>query len=670
MSTPTSSRRELANCIRALAMDAVQQANSGHPGAPLGLADIAEVLWRDYLQHNPGNPLWPNRDRFVLSNGHACMLLYAVLYLTGYPLSIDDIKQFRQLGSVTAGHPERHPALGIETTTGPLGQGVGNAVGLALAENVLAAQFNRPGLPIVDHYTYFFCGDGDLMEGISHEACSLAGALRLRKLIGFYDDNGISIDGKVEGWFRDDTPKRFEAYGWHVVPHVDGQDAAAVDAAIREARAVADRPTLICCRTVIAWGAPTKHGTKSAHGEPLGAEEVAGARKALGWPYPPFVIPPALREQWDRREQGAAAEARWRELFARYRKEYPDLAAEFDRRFRGDLPAGWAEAARQALEAARAQTQPQATRQSSQAALDAIGPALPELIGGSADLTGSNNTQYKASRQITDRDFSGNYIHYGVREFGMTAVMNGLAIHGGLIPYGGTFLVFSDYARNAVRLAALMQTHVVLVYTHDSIGLGEDGPTHQPIEHLSSLRAMPGLTLWRPCDAVETAAAWIAAIEQREGPTALVLTRQGLAQQSRTPEQIEAIRRGGYVLIDCLGAPECLVLATGSEVGIAAEAVRALNAAGRRVRLVSMVCTERFAAQDADYRERVLPRAVKRRLAVEAGAHQSWCCYVGPEGRVLGIDRFGASGKAAALFQQFGFTAENVKRNIEELLGT
>jgi transketolase len=669
MSARPSTRRELANCIRALAMDAVQQANSGHPGAPMGMADIAEVLWRDYLQHNPGNPLWPNRDRFVLSNGHAGMLLYALLHLTGYPLGIEQIRSFRQLGSVTAGHPEHHPSIGIETTTGPLGQGVGMAVGMALAENVLAAQFNRPGLPIIDHHTYFFCGDGDLMEGISHEACSLAGALRLRKLIGFYDDNGISIDGKVEGWFRDDTPKRFEAYGWHVIRNVDGHDSAAIDAAIREAREQADRPTLICCRTVIAWGAPTKQGTKAAHGEPLGPEEIAAARKALGWNQPPFVIPEELRAQWDRRAQGAAAEGRWRELLERYRREHPELAAELERRLRGELPPGWAAAARQALDGARAQSQPQATRQSSQAALNAIGPALPELLGGSADLTGSNNTQHKASRPITDGEFAGNYIHYGVREFGMTAAMNGLALHGGFIPYGGTFLVFSDYARNAVRLAALMQTHIVLVYTHDSVGLGEDGPTHQPIEHLASLRAMPGLAIWRPCDAVETAAAWIAAVEQREGPTALVLSRQALAQQPRTAQQIDAIRRGGYVLIDASGPPECLVLATGSEVAIAAEAVRALNAAGRRVRLVSMVCTERFDAQDEAYREQVLPSEVRRRLAVEAGSHQSWCCYVGPEGRVLGIDRFGASGKAAALFTQFGFTPENVRRSVEALLG-
>ncbi len=665
MSTP----RELANCIRALSMDAVQQAGAGHPGAPMGLADVAEVLWRNYLKHNPGNPSWPDRDRFVLSNGHACMLLYSLLYLTGYPLRLEEIENFRQLGARTAGHPEHHPELGIETTTGPLGQGIGNAVGMALAENMLAAQFNRPGFPIVDHFTYFICGDGCLMEGISHEACSLAGALRLGKLIGFYDNNDISIDGKVEGWFMDDTPKRFEAYGWRVIPHVDGLDAAAVDAAIRAARAQSDRPTLICCKTIIGFGAPHKQGTKEAHGEPLGADEVAAARKTLGWPYPPFEIPPQMLAEWDCKAKGAVAEARWRELYSRYQKAFPDLAAEFDRRIRGELPSRWADTARQALATATQQTKPQATRQSSQAALNSVAPALPELFGGSADLTGSNSTFTQVSRAITLGDASGNYLHYGVREFGMTTILNGLALHGGFIPYGGTFLVFSDYARNAVRLAALMQTHIVLVYTHDSIGLGEDGPTHQPIEQLASLRAMPGLTLWRPCDAVETAVAWVAAIEQHEGPTALVLTRQALAQQSRTPAQIDSIRRGGYVLIDCQGTPECLVLATGSEIVIAAEAVKALNGAGRRVRLVSMASTERFDAQDAEYRERVLPRAVKRRLAVEAGAHQSWCCYVGTEGRVLGIDRFGASGKGPAVFAHFGFTADNVKRQIEELLG-
>ncbi len=663
-----STHRELANCIRALSMDAVQKAGAGHPGAPMGLADVAEVLWRGYLKHNPANPRWPDRDRFVLSNGHACMLLYSLLYLTGYPLRLDEIENFRQLGARTAGHPEHQPELGIETTTGPLGQGIGNAVGMALAENMLAAQFNRPDFPIVDHFTYFICGDGCLMEGISHEACSLAGALRLGKLIGFYDNNDISIDGKVEGWFMDDTPKRFEAYGWHVIPRVDGQDAAAVDAAIRAARAQPDRPTLICCQTIIAFGAPHKQGTKEAHGEPLGVEEVAAARKTLGWPYPPFEIPQQMLAEWDCKAKGAAAEARWRELYSRYQKAYPELAAEFDRRTAGELPGGWADTARQALAAAMQQTKPQATRQSSQAALNSIAPALPELVGGSADLTGSNSTLTKVSRAITLGDASGNYLHYGVREFGMTTILNGLALHGGFIPYGGTFLVFSDYARNAVRLAALMQTHIVLVYTHDSIGLGEDGPTHQPIEQLASLRAMPGLTLWRPCDAVETAVAWVAAIEQH-GPTALVLTRQALEQQPRTPAQIDSIRRGGYVLIDCQGAPECLVLATGSEIGIAAEAVKALNEGGRRIRLISMVSTERFDAQDAEYRERVLPKAVRRRLAVEAGAHQSWCCYVGLDGRVLGIDRFGASGKGPAVFAHFGFTADNVRRQIEALLG-
>ncbi len=662
-------RRELANCIRALSMDAVQQAGAGHPGAPMGLADVAEVLWREELKHNPGNPRWPDRDRFVLSNGHACMLLYSVLHLTGYPLGIEDIRRFRQLGSLTPGHPEHHPELGIETTTGPLGQGIGNAVGMALAEHLLAAQFNRPGLPIVDHYTYFMCGDGCLMEGISHEACSLAGALRLGKLIGFYDDNGISIDGKVEGWFRDDTPKRFEAYGWHVIPHVDGQDGEAVSAAIRAARAEPDRPTLICCRTTIAFGAPNKQGTSAAHGEPLGEAEVAAARKTLEWPYPPFVIPQELAGQWDRRAQGAAAEARWTELLARYRKAHPDLAAQFEQRMRGDLPAAWPDAAREALSAALAQTAPQATRQSSQAFLSRVITALPELVGGSADLTPSNGTLTAASQAITAERLAGNYLHYGVREFGMTTVMNGMALHGGLLPYGGTFLVFSDYARNAVRLAALMQAHVLLVYTHDSIGLGEDGPTHQPIEQLASLRAMPGLELWRPCDAVETAVAWTAAIERPAGPAAFVLTRQALVQQPRTREQRDAVRRGGYVLIDCEGQPQCLVLATGSEVGIAADAVRALNASGRRIRLVSMVCTERFDAEDAAYRESVLPASVERRLAVEAGATLSWWSYVGLKGRVLGIDRFGASGKGGAVLAHFGFTADHVRSAIEELLG-
>ena len=665
-----STRRELANAVRALAMDAVQQANAGHPGAPMGMADIAEVLWRDFLKVNPANPLWPDRDRFVLSNGHASMLLYALLHLSGFALSIEDLRQFRQLGSRTPGHPEHDPHTGVETTTGPLGQGVANAVGMALAERTLAAQFNRPGFAIVDHHTYFFCGDGCLMEGLSHEACSLAGTLRLGKLIGIYDDNGISIDGAVAGWFQDDTPKRFEAYGWHVVAGVDGHDADAVAGAIRAAREERTRPSLIVCKTVIGYGAPHKQGTKAVHGEALGVEEVAAARQALGWSYPPFYIPPQLRAAWDRREQGAAAEASWRTLYARYQQQYPALAAEFERRTRGALPAEWDAAAHAALQAAAREVKPQATRQSSQAALNALGAHLPELLGGSADLTGSNNTQRKDSRVLSAEDPAGDYLHYGVREFGMTAVMNGIALHGGFIPYGGTFLVFSDYARNAVRLAALMGTHVILVYSHDSIGLGEDGPTHQPIEQLASLRAMPGLTLWRPCDAAETMLAWIAALEQRTGPSALVLSRQALPQQPRTPAQLEAIRRGGYVLIEPPGEPQCVVIATGSEVGIAAQAVQALNGAGRRVRLVSMPCTERFEAQDAAYREQVLPRSIVRRLAVEAGAHLSWSPYVGPQGRILGIDRFGASGKGPALFAHFGFTADHVREEIEALLGS
>jgi len=669
-----TTRRELANAIRALSMDAVQKANSGHPGAPMGMADIAEVLWRDYLKHNPGDPLWLNRDRFILSNGHASMLLYSLLYLTGYPLALDEIKHFRQLGSRCAGHPEHEPTVGIETTTGPLGQGFANAVGFALAEKMLGTQFNRPGFEVVDHHTYVFLGDGCLMEGVSHEAASLAGTLKLGKLIAFYDDNGISIDGKVQGWFTDDTPKRFEAYGWHVVPHVDGQDSKAIDTAIKESRAVTDRPSLICCKTVIGFGAPNRQGTKSAHGEALGPDEVAAARKVLGWPYEPFVIPDDIRQQWDGREKGAVVEKEWRELFAGYRKAHPDLAAELERRMAGELPKNWSETAGALLASMAAQSAPQATRQTSQAVLNGMAPVLPEFFGGSADLTGSNNTNTKLSRVLSGTDASGNYLSYGVREFGMTAVMNGIALHGGFIPYGGTFLVFSDYARNAVRLASLMHQRVILVYTHDSIGLGEDGPTHQPIEHLSSLRAMPVLSLWRPCDGAETAVAWIAAVERNDGPTALALTRQALPPQKRTSEQLNAIRRGGYVLIEeggasDGGAPECIVISTGSEIGIAAQAVQALNDSGRRVRLVSMPSTDTFLKQAPDYREKVLPAAVKKRLAVEAGATLSWYRFVGPEGHVLGIDRFGASGKASDLFAHFGFTADNVRREIEQLIG-
>ena len=596
-----TTRHELANAIRALSMDAVQRANSGHPGMPMGMADIAQVLWGDFLRHNPANPHWVDRDRFVLSNGHGSMLLYSLLYLTGYPLTIEDLQRFRQLGSRTPGHPEYDLKCGVETTTGPLGQGLANAVGMALAEKLLADEFNRPGFNVVDHYTYVFCGDGCLMEGVSHEACSLAGTWGLGKLIAFYDDNGISIDGKVAGWFTDDTPKRFEAYGWHVVPHVDGLDAGAVTSAIEAARAVQDRPSLICCQTIIGYGAPHRQGTKEAHGEALGADEVVAARQTLGWPYPPFVVPEEIRAAWDQRRKGTELEAVWQAQFARYAAAFPELAREFERRMGGELPGGWRDTAAEILQTLLKQSAPQATRASSQAVLNVLGRALPEILGGSADLTGSNNTLFKGARTVAPGAVAGNYLHYGVREFGMTAILNGVSLHGGFLAYGGTFLVFSDYARNAVRLACLMNLHVIWVYTHDSIGLGEDGPTHQPIEHLTSLRAIPHLRLWRPCDAAETAVAWTLAVAQR-APTALVLTRQPLPQQPRTPAQLANSARGGYVLIDGSGTPECLVIATGSEVGIAAQAVNALNAAGRRVRLMSMPGTEAFDAQDAAYR--------------------------------------------------------------------
>ena len=662
-----STRRELANAIRALSMDAVQRANSGHAGMPMGMADIAQVLWSDFLRYNPGNPAWEDRDRFVLSNGHGCMLLYSVLYLTGYPLTSADIQSFRQLGSKTPGHPEYDLPLGIETTTGPLGQGIANAVGMALAERLLGAEFNRPGFNIVDHYTYCFCGDGCLMEGVSHDACSLAGTLGLGKLVLFYDDNGISIDGKVVGWFRDDTPTRFAAYGWHVVPDVDGLDGEAVARAITAARAEKQRPSLICCKTIIGYGAPDKQGTKEAHSDPLGVEEVAKARKFLNWPYPPFVVPDEIRAAWDHRQQGAKLESAWRDLLARYAAAFPDAAREFQRRMRGELPTDWRDIAARTLQELLKQSAPQATRASSLAALNIMGPALPEIFGGSADLTTSNSTLFKGAVTVTPDKEVGDYLHYGVREFGMTAMMNGIALHGGFIPYGGTFLTFSDYARNAVRLACLMNVRIILVYSHDSIGLGEDGPTHQPIEQLSSLRAMPHMNLWRPCDAAETAVAWALAIE-RHGPTALVLTRQAVPQQTRTAEQLANIRRGGYLLIDCKDTPEALVIAAGSEVGIAAQAVNTMNAAGRRVRLVSMPSTETFDAQDDAYREAVLPRALTRRLAVEAGARQSWWRYVGSAGRVFGIDRFGASGKGPEVFAHFGFTADNIVQQMRGLL--
>jgi transketolase len=661
-------RRELANVIRVLAMDAVQQANSGHPGAPMGMADMGEVLWREFLKHNPANPRWWDRDRFVLSNGHASMLLYALLHLTGYPVSMDELRNFRQLGSRTAGHPEHDLAMGIETTTGPLGQGLANGVGFALAERVLAAQFNQPGLQIVDHHTWVFLGDGCLMEGISHEAASLAGTLGLGKLICLYDDNGISIDGKVAGWFADDTARRFEAYGWQVIRSVDGQDGEALAAAIRTAQADKARPSLICARTVIGYPAPTRGGTAKAHGEPLGAEEIAAVRKLLHWTEPPFQVPAALREAWDCQAKGRAAEQGWQELFRRYQAAHPALAAEFLRRMQGELPSSWPQQRAALHAAASAITTPQATRVSSQGALDAIGDGLPELLGGSADLTGSNNTLRKGARVITPADASGSYLHYGVREFGMSAIMNGVALHGGLVPFGGTFLTFSDYARNAVRMAALMHQRVIHVYTHDSIGLGEDGPTHQPIEHLASLRVMPNLQLWRPADALETAVSWAQSLERANGPSALVLTRQALPQVS-SAAQAPQIARGGYVLLDCSGTPECIVIATGSEVSIALEAVRAAQAQGKRVRLVSMPCTGVFEAQDAAWRESVLPAAVVRRLAVEAGATGLWWRHVGSHGRVLGIDQFGASGKAPELFKKFGLTAANVLALILELLG-
>jgi len=662
------SRRQLANAVRALSMDAVQKANSGHPGMPMGMADIAQVLWSDHLKHNPSNPLWPDRDRFVLSNGHGSMLLYSVLHLTGYPLDTEQLRNFRQFGSHTAGHPEVDPHLGIETTTGPLGQGLANAVGMALAEKVLAATFNRPGHEVVDHRTWVFLGDGCLMEGVSHEACSLAGTLKLGKLVGFYDDNGISIDGEVHDWFTDDTPRRFEAYGWHVVRDVDGHDPAAIERAIIAATAESDRPSLICCKTIIGWGAPNKQGTEATHGAALGEAEVAATRKNIDWPYEPFVIPDEIRAAWDARAEGAKAEQEWTARMAAYRAAYPDLAAELERRLAGRLPAGWREALDAFVRGAIEQPAALATRSSSQKVLDVLGAAIPEMLGGSADLTGSNNTNHKASRAITGADVRGNYLHYGVREFGMTAIMNGVALHGGFVPYGGTFLVFSDYARNAVRMAALMKQRVILVYTHDSIGLGEDGPTHQPVEHLASLRIVPNMRVWRPCDTVETAVAWAAAIERHDGPTSLVLSRQALPPMARSGAQVSEVARGGYVLVDCGGAPECILIATGSEVALAVDAARRLTEAGRRIRVVSMPCTSVFDAQPQQYRDSVLAPGVPR-VAIEAGARECWWRYVGAGGgAVIGIDTFGASAPAKRLFEHFGFTPDNVIRIVEGLL--
>ncbi len=662
------SPRDLANAIRALSMDAVENAKSGHPGMPMGMADVAEVLWNDYLSHNPLNPAWVNRDRFILSNGHGCMLQYALLHLTGYDLPLDEIKRFRQLGSKTPGHPEYGVTPGVETTTGPLGQGLANAVGMAVAEKVLGARFNRPEHPIIDHYTYVFLGDGCLMEGISHEACSLAGTLGLGKLIGFYDDNGISIDGDVRGWFTEDVPGRFTAYGWHVVPEVDGHDRGAVKAAIEQARAVTDRPSLICCKTVIGWGAPNKQGSEACHGAPLGADEVTLAREAIGWPHAPFVIPEEIYAGWDARAAGARREAAWEALRAAYRGEHPEPAHELERRLRGEPPAEWEAVCEALVQELDAKAQNIATRKASQQVLEAVAPATPELIGGSADLTGSNLTTWSASRAL-DRDaFDGNYIYYGVREFAMSAILNGLALHGGFVPFGGTFLTFSDYARNAVRLAALMGAGSVFVYTHDSIGLGEDGPTHQAVEHAASLRLIPNLSVWRPCDAVESVMAWRAAIERRDGPTCLLFTRQSVNHQTRTREQIKNVRRGGYVLFEPDARPDAIIIATGSEVGIAVDAARMLGERGAAVRVVSMPSVDVFDAQEASYREAVLPTEIRARVSVEAGVTHAWHEYVGDTGRTVGIDTYGESAPAAEVFKHFGFTAEAVARAVEESL--
>ncbi|EKO3577687.1 transketolase [Vibrio metschnikovii] len=662
-----SSRKQLANAIRALSMDGVQQANSGHPGAPMGMADIAEVLWRSHLNHNPHNPQWADRDRFVLSNGHGSMLIYSLLHLSGYELSIDDLKNFRQLHSKTPGHPEYGYAPGIETTTGPLGQGITNAVGMAMAEKALAAQFNKPGHDIVDHFTYVFMGDGCLMEGISHEACSLAGTLGLGKLIAFWDDNGISIDGHVEGWFSDDTPKRFEAYGWHVIPAVDGHDAEAINAAIEAAKAD-PRPTLICTKTIIGFGSPNKAGSHDCHGAPLGHDEIKAAREFLGWQYAPFEIPADIYAQWDAKEAGQAKEAAWDEKFAAYAAEYPVEATEFKRRVNGDLPAQWEEQANAIIAELQANPANIASRKASQNALEAFGKLLPEFMGGSADLAPSNLTMWSGSKSLTAEDFSGNYIHYGVREFGMTAIMNGIALHGGFVPYGATFLMFMEYARNAMRMAALMKIQNIQVYTHDSIGLGEDGPTHQPVEQIASLRLTPNMSTWRPCDQVESAVAWKLAIERKEAPSALIFSRQNLAQQPRTAAQVADIAKGGYILKDCAGKPELILIATGSEVELAVKAAEQLTAEGKHVRVVSMPSTDAFDKQDAAYREAVLPADVTKRIAIEAGIADFWYKYVGFGGKIIGMTTFGESAPADQLFKMFGFTTENVVKTANELL--
>ena len=656
-----SSRRELANAIRALSMDAVQKAKSGHPGAPMGMADIAEVLWNDFLKHNPSNPHWFDRDRFVLSNGHGSMLIYSLLHLSGYDVSAEDLANFRQLHSKTAGHPEYGYCPGVETTTGPLGQGITNAVGFALAEKTLAGQFNREGHEIIDHYTYAFMGDGCLMEGISHEACSLAGTLGLGKLIAFWDDNGISIDGEVEGWFSDDTPARFEAYGWQVIRGVDGHNPDQIRDAIEAARSNEDQPTLICCKTIIGFGSPNKQGKEDCHGAPLGDDEIALVRKELDWPHAPFEIPAEIAEGWDARTKGSQAENEWNEELAVYTEAYPELAAELLRRLAGDLPADFAEQADKWIAEVAAAGDTIASRKASQNAINSLGPILPELLGGSADLAGSNLTMWKGSDPIRANNAGGNYVNYGVREFAMHAIMNGIALHGGFIPYGGTFLIFMEYARNAVRMAALMKQRAIYVYTHDSIGLGEDGPTHQPVEQMASLRYTPNMETWRPCDAVESAVAWRQAVERTDGPSALIFSRQNLAHQGRDEAQIAAIAKGGYVLKDSTGTPDLILIATGSEVDLAMQSAAALEAEGKAVRVVSMPSTERFDAQSAEYKESVLPAAVTARVAIEAGQADFWYKYVGLNGAIVGMTSFGESAPAGALFEHFGFTVDNVK---------
>lgn len=662
------SNRKLANAIRILSVDAIQKANSGHPGAPMGMADIAEVVWRHHLRHNPKNPQWFNRDRYVQSNGHGSMLIYSLLHLTGYDLSMNDIREFRQLHSRTPGHPEYGYTPGIETTTGPLGQGVANAVGMAIAEKALAAEFNKPGFDIVDHYTWLFMGDGCLMEGISHEVCSLAGTLGLGNLIAVWDDNGISIDGHVEGWFAEDTAARFRAYGWHVIEGIDGHDPQAIDAAVREAKQVSDKPSLLCCKTIIGFGSPNKADSHECHGSALGADEVALVRERLEWPYPPFEIPDDVYAAWDATEKGAQDEQAWDALFADYALQWPELAAEFVRRMKGELPTQWAENMQLYIDELQANPASLATRQVSQNCLNVFAGMMPELMGGSADLSPSNLTRHQKSIDFTAEYGAGNYLSYGVREFGMSAIMNGLALHGGFIPYGGTFLMFMEYARNALRMAALMKIRSIFVYTHDTIGLGEDGPTHQPVEQLASLRLTPNMETWRGCDQVEVAVSWQQAIERQDGPSALVLTRQPLEQQARSAEQLNNIARGGYVLVECDGEPELILISAGSEVALAVAAARTLQQEGHQIRVVSMPCTERFDKQDEAYKESVLPKHVRNRLAIEASIEGFWQRYTGLDGKVIGMDSFGESAPASVLFKYFGFTKENVTETARRML--